>query len=216
LFENTTGDQRTGLGVSANSLGAAYNNSTGVGYNADCTASNQVRVGNAAVTSIGGFANWTNVSDSRFKTNVTENVPGLAFINQLRPVTYTIDVRAIDAFFESHYDERDASLQGSIEKEQIPYSGFIAQEVEQAAQAIGYTFSGVDAPKNADDFYGLRYAEFVVPLVKAVQEQQAVIQQLLTENADLKAAFIMMSADIAQLKASQQNETATAVPSPQQ
>ena len=28
----------------------------------------------------------------------------------------------------------------------------------------------MDAPKNENDFYGLRYAEFVVPLVKAVQE----------------------------------------------
>ena len=32
--------------------------------------------------------------------------------------------------------------------------------------------------KNANDFYGLRYAEFVVPLVKAVQEQQKIIEDL--------------------------------------
>src|SRR5690606_31164284 len=98
LFDNTTGNQRTGLGVSANSLGAAYHNSTGVGYNADCTAANQVRIGNAAVTSIGGFEAWTDFSDSRFKTDVTENVPGLDFINRLRPVTYHIDVHAINDF----------------------------------------------------------------------------------------------------------------------
>ena len=35
---------------------------------------------------------------------------------------------------------------------------------------MGYDFSGVDAPKNDKDIYGLRYSEFVVPLVKAVQE----------------------------------------------
>jgi trimeric autotransporter adhesin len=51
-------------------------------------------------------------------------------------------------------------------------TGFIAQEVEVAAKSVGFDFSGVDAPKNENDFYGLRYAEFVVPLVKAVQEQQ--------------------------------------------
>ena len=49
-------------------------------------------------------------------------------------------------------------------------TGFIAQEVEAAAKNIGYDFSGVDAPKNEKDMYGLRYAEIVVPLVKAVQE----------------------------------------------
>jgi hypothetical protein len=31
-------------------------------------------------------------------------------------------------------------------------------------------FSGVDKPQNKYSLYGLRYAEFVVPLVKAVQE----------------------------------------------
>ena len=39
-------------------------------------------------------------------------------------------------------------------KEQIDYSGFIAQEVEASAQSIGYDFSGVDKPKNENDFYG--------------------------------------------------------------
>src|SRR5262249_1225742 len=49
-------------------------------------------------------------------------------------------------------------------------TGFIAQEVEQAAKKVNYDFSGVDAPKNDKDMYGLRYSDFVVPLVKAVQE----------------------------------------------
>ncbi len=44
------------------------------------------------------------------------------------------------------------------------------------ANELGYDFSGVDAPRNEDDHYGLRYAEFVVPLVKAVQEQQEMIE----------------------------------------
>ncbi|MCB0619900.1 MAG: hypothetical protein KDC41_14560, partial [Saprospiraceae bacterium] len=56
------------------------------------------------------------------------------------------------------------------EKDGQRYTGFIAQEVEEAAREVGYDFSGVDAPDNPDDIYGLRYAEFNVPLVKAVQE----------------------------------------------
>jgi hypothetical protein len=56
------------------------------------------------------------------------------------------------------------------------FSGFAAQEVEAAAAASGYDFSGVDKPKNDRDFYGLRYGDFVVPLVKAVQEQQKMIE----------------------------------------
>ena len=49
-----------------------------------------------------------------------------------------------------------------------------------------YDFSGVDKPKNENDMYGLRYSEFVVPLVKAMQEQQQMINELRKQNADLQ------------------------------
>jgi hypothetical protein len=65
------------------------------------------------------------------------------------------------------------------EIESTLFSGFIAQEVEEAARSVGYDFSGVCAPRHAGEFYALRYAEFVVPLVKAVQEQQEIIESLI-------------------------------------
>lgn len=40
-----------------------------------------------------------------------------------------------------------------------------------------WLLSGVDKPKNKDDYYGLRYAEFVVPIIKAMQEQQQMIDK---------------------------------------
>jgi trimeric autotransporter adhesin len=64
------------------------------------------------------------------------------------------------------------------DKEKILLTGFVAQEVEQAAAATGFDFSGVDKPKNDSGLYALRYAEFVVPLVKAMQEQQQLITDL--------------------------------------
>jgi hypothetical protein len=85
-------------------------------------------------------------------------------------------------------------IDGLLAKEQKVYTGFIAQEVEAAAESLNYTFSGVDEPKNENDYYGLRYAMFTVPLVKAVQELTAqntflndVVSALKSENADLKA-----------------------------
>ena len=45
---------------------------------------------------------------------------------------------------------------------------------------------GVDAPQNEHDLYGLRYAEFVVPLVKAVQELAAEVATLKKENDELR------------------------------
>ena len=59
-------------------------------------------------------------------------------------------------------------------------TGFLAQEVETAAESINYDFSGVVAPKNGQGLYSLRYAEFVVPLVKSVQEQQEIIEKQTT------------------------------------
>lgn len=187
LLDNTTGSFRTGVGVNSNSAGSGFNNTTGIGYNAVCSAPNQVRIGNSEVTSIGGFADWTNVSDGRFKQNVSENVIGLDFIKALRPVTYTMDLHAIDDWWAENYHQRDASLAVlGYDREKIVYTGFIAQEVEATANALGYEFSGVDAPQNEKDYYGLRYSTFVVPLVKAVQEQQTQIDELKRENALLR------------------------------
>lgn len=187
LSDNVSGTFRTGLGAYANSTGTNYTNNTGLGAGAYCSASDQVRIGNISVSSIGGYANWSNLSDERFKNNIEENVEGLLFIEKLRPVTYNMDLYAIDNFFAEHYNVRDSSnYDGKYDKGQIRYTGFIAQEVEEAARELGYDFSGVDKPKNENDFYGLRYAEFVVPLVKGMQEQQELIEQQTALIEELK------------------------------
>lgn len=185
LYYNTTGSYNTSLGYTAFSTGSDYENSTALGYDAEPGASNTVRIGNSSVSTIGGYANWTNVSDNRFKTNIKENVVGIDFIKKLRPVTYQLDMDAI-----AHFNKTPDSLRlskGEHFKANEIQSGFIAQEVEQAAQSLGYNFHGVDKPKNNSSHYGLRYAEFVVPLVKAVQEQQEIIENFAIESKDKDA-----------------------------
>jgi trimeric autotransporter adhesin len=185
LSYNTTGYYNTAIGLAA---GPSYSfpnlfNTTALGSEATTTASNQVRIGNSSVTSIGGYASWTKLSDSRYKKNVKEYVPGLEFITQLRPVTYTVDVEGLDKALNKDMPALDDNESQGARPEpsaeeiaskaasaQVIHTGFVAQEVEATAKKLGYVFSGIDAPKNEKDFYGLRYAEFVVPLVKAVQE----------------------------------------------
>ncbi len=58
----------------------------------------------------------------------------------------------------------------------IRHSGFIAQEVEKAAIASGYDFDGLYLPEQGKDYYSLSYSQFVVPLIKGMQEQQALIE----------------------------------------
>lgn len=196
LFGNTTGVGNTAAGYYALVFNNAGSYNTGVGYNAGPTerdlvnttsigngavalASDQVRIGNSAVTSIGGFQSWTNVSDQRVKKDVQEKVPGLAFINKLRPVTYHMDLNAIAGFLKT-----DVTTEGAAQA--MLHTGLIAQEVEKAALDMGYDFSGVDKPKSKEDLYGLRYAEFTIPLIKAVQELSKQNEEMKKELTALK------------------------------
>ena len=237
LYRNTTGFDNTAIGYFAgysgekslyctfvgydadqNSIFATYNNSTALGRSSRITASNQVRIGNSIITSIGGYEPWTNLSDGRFKKNVNENVPGLAFINQLHAITYTMDVTSLRSFLgedrQNETDtadskmvrERDPEAEGLIqkgieEKEKIIRTGFVAQEVEEAAKKIGYDFSGVDKPQNEHTPYGLRYSEFVVPLVKAVQELSAKNDELQKQNDTQKKINDNLQKQMIELKA---------------
>jgi hypothetical protein len=166
------------VGANTDVNGSGYYNVIAIGQGTKGTASSQVTIGNPATTSYRAYAVWSNISDGRYKKNIQGNVPGLEFINKLRPVTYNLDASGLDAFFEKG---RTTPLQLSTEveavrdkalkeKEARVQTGFVAQEVEQAAKQVGYAFSGVYKPANDKDVYGLSYAEFVVPLVKAVQE----------------------------------------------
>jgi hypothetical protein len=185
----------TFLGYNANVPAFSYTNCMALGYNSLVDASNKVVIGNTSVISIGGFANWSNLSDGRYKKNVNENVPGLAFITLLKPLTYNLDMRLLNADINAQRNygkngngkegDFDEDVKGMEAKEKIVYSGFVAQDVEKAAKALGYDFSGVDAPQDEHGHYGLRYAEFVVPLVKAVQEQQQMIEELRKQNEQL-------------------------------
>jgi trimeric autotransporter adhesin len=137
---------------------------------------------------------FSTYSDGRIKNNVEEDVIGLTFINLLRPVTYNFDIDKQNELM-GLVDSSDYS--GKYDLEKIKFSGFIAQEVEAAALKIKYNFSGVKAPKSSRELYGISYAEFVVPLVKATQElstqvetQQAQIEAQQKQIDELKAMII--------------------------
>ncbi len=176
-----TGYQATAIG---NGATATAQNSTAIGNGASVSNANYISIGNTSVTAIRGQVNFTTYSDGRFKTNIKEDVHGLDFILKLRPVTYNWDIHKFNAYTRGgeytitnvayNPDEEEAIRK----KESITYTGFIAQEVEQAAKNANFNFSGVLKPLNNKDAYSLSYAEFVVPLVKSVQELNEQNQQL--------------------------------------
>lgn len=200
---SASGYQSTAIG---NGAAASGQNSTAIGNGASVSNANYISIGNTSVTAIRGQVNFTTYSDGRFKRNIKNDVPGLDFILKLRPVTYTWDIHK----FNAHAQGKDAfAIQASFnegeeeairKKERIVYTGFIAQEVDQAAKDARFNFSGVLKPVDDKDAYSLSYAEFVVPLVKATQElsrknealdkrldaQQKTITRLLKEVSRLR------------------------------
>ena len=194
LFNNTTGGSNTAIGnwAGPTSGSTSLSNTTALGNYTSVTSSNTIHFGNSSITEIAGQVAWSTYSDKRFKKNIKENIHGLDFIMKLKPVTYNWDIVKLDKFWG--IDEKinkNADAQESRERSQkITYTGFLAQEVEEAAQEIGYDFSGVVHPQNGNSIYSVRYAEFVVPLVKAVQEQQKMIEELKNEIELLKKLSI--------------------------
>ena len=168
------GNYNSAFGYRSGSLSTDISNATAIGNNALVDASNQVRIGNTSVSSYCVQVDWTITSDGRYKRDVHEDVPGLAFIGQLRPITYHWDIHKLNSAI---YGQDTIMWDGKYDIEKIRWAGFIAQDVQKAAQECGYDFSGVDTH---GQILGLRYAEFVVPLVKSVQELKA-------ENDSLRA-----------------------------
>ncbi len=195
LFNNTSGTENTALGRNALAnltrgfqniaIGSRSGthpsapdifNTISIGNNGFLNAfQNQVFIGNLSTIFIGGQVNWSTYSDERIKRNITEDVKGLDFITRLRPVIYNKNFAAITSITGNTETE---NFPGKYDGEKIKYSGFLAQEVEAAAIESNYNFSGLHRPKGKFDLYSLSYAEFVVPLVKAVQEQQQIIDDL--------------------------------------
>ncbi|MES2772557.1 MAG: tail fiber domain-containing protein [Bacteroidota bacterium] len=186
LVNVTTGNDNVAIGQASGTDPAlpGISNTVSIGNHGWMNgASNQVFLGNNLTAWIGGWKGWSIYSDGRIKTDVNEDVKGLDFINRLRPVTY----------LTSH--ETAMTLTGNTNKSAInaaPFpktrqSGFIAQEVESAAIESGYDFDGVQRPATERGLYSMNYAGMVVPLVKAVQEQQQIIADKQQQIDALKA-----------------------------
>ncbi|HZB11375.1 MAG TPA: tail fiber domain-containing protein, partial [Chryseolinea sp.] len=169
LYVADAGAHNTAIGAYSGPVeGTVLIGTTALGAGAKTTADGQVRIGNTSVSSIGGQVSWSTLSDGRFKRELREDVSGLDFVNKLRPVSYTVDKISVQKFLgipDSVINSRFASKEKPVRQ-----TGFVAQEVDAIVKKSGYVFNGVDAPKNEKDPYTIRYAEFVVPLVKAVQE----------------------------------------------
>lgn len=174
------------IGAAADANSSGYNNTAAFGYNAVAQSSDKFYFGNAYVTEC-KTTSWVSTSDGRFKFNVKEEVKGLEFIKKLRPVTYQMNTQQLNTFlrqdalqaFPDSIIKNSSDTAGFAASSNIIHSGFIAQEIQQAALECGFSSSIVSIPSNNNkETYGINYGEIVVPLVKAIQELSATIDSL--------------------------------------
>jgi hypothetical protein len=150
LNTNTTGYNNTGIGYNADVSAANLNNATAIGSNAKVNATNKVRIGDTHVTVIEGQVGWSYPSDIRLKKDIVGLSHGLDFIKALRPVEFRM-------------------ITGNGRKD----CGFIAQDIE-ALLGTDYNVLGIGA--DPERTLSLRYTDFIATMVKAMQEQQEMIE----------------------------------------
>ncbi|MCC6372368.1 MAG: tail fiber domain-containing protein [Bacteroidia bacterium] len=204
------GHYNSALGAGADAS-ADFNNSTAIGANAIVNSNDRVWLGD--VVADVWTTNSYNISDGRFKKNIdSKSVKGLDFINLLRPVVYNFDGKAFTDYITKNMPDsvRKNHLNRDFSKrDNLVQTGFIAQEVEEAAKKAGYNFSGVHKPEGSTDTYGISYYQFVVPLVKAVQEQQAMINEQKQLNEKLQVLLAEQQKAISALQ--ERTGTATSI-----
>ena len=145
-------NQSTAIGYSANVTGSAFN-STSVGAQASTTTSDTITLGNTSITTLRcQVTSITAISDERDKTDIRVLPAGmdLEFINALRPVSFT-------------WNMRDGGKVG------VPDIGFIAQELQAVQQTLGVEVPNLVFEADPDRLEAA-YGTLIPILVRAVQQ----------------------------------------------
>ena len=174
---NTGGDKNCIFGSLSDTAAADANSANGLGYDLNCVAG-YTTVGDTGddIRAAHGTATWGTVSDKRVKKDIKDATAGLAFINDLRPVTFNYKNKGDLPENFRGYEE------GSTEvyKNSKTQHGFIAQEVKAAIDKHSDIKDGFGMWDDNDDTGQQRVGETaVVPmLVKAIQELYQEIEEL--------------------------------------
>lgn len=118
-------------------------------------------------TGVWGAAAYVNGSDERIKEDIAPITSGLDVVTKLNPVTYRY--------------KKDWSNDQNIQ------TGFIAQELLVSMEGKNYV-NGIVLQGGSENYYSVAYQNIIPLLTKAIQEQQAMIDEMKAEIAALKGA----------------------------
>ena len=103
---------------------------------------------------------------------------------KLRPVTYKMKNPADypNELLEARFRDvpGNGPFVGEFERpadDETIYDGLIAQEVKGAMDEVGINWSGW-SENDSDGKQGVQYGALTIPLIKAIQEQQKMIERL--------------------------------------
>ncbi len=173
----TTGSSNTLIGNGITTASAGTSNANGFGLGLSC-ADNYTTIGQntADIRTAHGSTEWGTVSDERVKKDIQDSTVGLAFINDLRPVTFNYKNKGDLPENFRGYEENSTE----VYKNPKTQHGFIAQEVKAAIDKHSDIKDGFNMWDDDDPAGQQRVAETsVIPiLVKAVQELSAQVEEL--------------------------------------
>jgi hypothetical protein len=175
----TTGSQNTGIGSDV-AFDVDADNQTCVGFQATTDSANDIAIGNTSVDEIKGQVDFSTFSDKRIKKDVVNNDLGLDFINLLKPRKFKkVNPNEYPDDIRKPLDGKDKNgnkFEWTDAQANKVWDGLIAQEVKEAIDKCGTTFSGWNEEKNSKQL--LTYSTMVMPLIKAVQELSAKVEEL--------------------------------------
>ena len=157
-----TGTENTAIGYFAGTALTTGTNNTCVGGSAltsTATVNNEITLGNSSITALRcQVTSITSLSDARDKTNIQPLIPGLNFINRLKPVSFD-------------WNMRDGGKVG------VADTGFIAQDLQSCQSLTREFIPGLVYAENPNKLEAA-YGKLIPVLVKAIQELTARVAEL--------------------------------------
>ena len=158
------GDNNVVIGRQAQGTGSQVLgvNNIVLGYQAAMSAitvNNEITLGNSSISALRcQVTSITSLSDARDKTDIEDLPAGLDFVNELRPVKFT-------------WNMRDGA------KVNEPDTGFIAQDLQSVQETTGVDIPGLVYDTNPEKLEAA-YGKLIPVLVKSIQELTAKVNEL--------------------------------------
>jgi len=169
----TTGNTNTAVGYYSGYYLSAGTNNTVIGYNSQpsntaSTTNNEITLGNSSITTLRcQTTSITSLSDIRDKKEILPLNYGIDFINEIKPVKFT-------------WDMRDGGKVG------VKSSGFIAQQLQEVqSKYIGDSYLNLVSDNNPDRLE-VSYMNILPTMIKSLQD-------LSKKNKELKERIKKLS-----------------------